>query len=80
MKCATCDEGMAECPGHFGHIELATPVFHVGTSTTVPVPKPLCSIYHHTDAFLGFMTKIKKVLEMVCHNCSKLLVDEVSHP
>ena len=30
LKCATCDEAMAECPGHFGHIELATPVFHVG--------------------------------------------------
>ena len=30
LKCATCDEGMSECPGHFGHIELAIPVFHVG--------------------------------------------------
>ena len=29
-KCATCDEGMSECPGHFGHIELAVPVFHIG--------------------------------------------------
>ena len=29
-KCATCDEGASECPGHFGHIELATPVFHIG--------------------------------------------------
>lgn len=25
------------------------------------------------------MTKIKKLLETVCHNCSKILVDEVSH-
>jgi len=31
VKCATCDENMSECPGHFGHIELAVPVFHVGT-------------------------------------------------
>lgn len=30
FKCGTCDENMSECPGHFGHIELATPVFHVG--------------------------------------------------
>ena len=29
-KCGTCDENMDECPGHFGHIELASPVFHVG--------------------------------------------------
>jgi DNA-directed RNA polymerase II subunit RPB1 len=28
--CATCGENMSECPGHFGHIELAVPVFHVG--------------------------------------------------
>ncbi|KAI9756566.1 MAG: DNA-directed RNA polymerase II subunit RPB1 [Lichina confinis] len=53
MKCATCDENMSECPGHFGHIELATPVFHI-----------------------GFLSKIKRVLEMVCHNCGKLLVDD----
>jgi DNA-directed RNA polymerase II subunit RPB1 len=35
FKCATCDEGMSECPGHFGHIELATPVFHVGMQKTL---------------------------------------------
>lgn len=29
-KCQTCGEDMAECPGHFGHIELAKPVFHIG--------------------------------------------------
>ena len=35
-----------------------------------------------TDAndLLGFMTKIKKLLETVCHNCGKILVDEVSYP
>ncbi|KAI9855877.1 MAG: DNA-directed RNA polymerase II subunit rpb1 [Vezdaea acicularis] len=52
-KCGTCDEGMSECPGHFGHIELASPVFHV-----------------------GFIKKVKKILEMVCHNCGKLKADE----
>ena len=52
-SCATCFEGEADCPGHFGHIELASPVFHV-----------------------GFVSKIKKVLEMVCHNCGKILLDE----
>ncbi|ODQ68191.1 beta and beta-prime subunits of DNA dependent RNA-polymerase [Nadsonia fulvescens var. elongata DSM 6958] len=30
FKCQTCGEGMADCPGHFGHIELAKPVFHIG--------------------------------------------------
>lgn len=26
---------MTECPGHFGHIELAKPVFHVGFITKI---------------------------------------------
>lgn len=30
FKCQTCGEGMNDCPGHFGHIELAKPVFHIG--------------------------------------------------
>jgi DNA-directed RNA polymerase II subunit RPB1 len=57
FKCATCDQGMSECPGHFGHIELAKPVFHP-----------------------GFLKKIKKLLEIVCHNCGRVLLDRVSQP
>ncbi|MCL4314172.1 MAG: DNA-directed RNA polymerase subunit A' [Candidatus Thermoplasmatota archaeon] len=30
LKCATCNGKVDECPGHFGHIELAMPVVHVG--------------------------------------------------
>jgi DNA-directed RNA polymerase II subunit RPB1 len=57
FKCATCDQNMSECPGHFGHIELAKAVYHP-----------------------GFIKKVKKLLEMVCHNCSKILLDRVSLP
>ena len=32
-KCQTCAGNMTSCPGHFGHIELAKPVFHVGYLT-----------------------------------------------
>ncbi|EGG15801.1 RNA polymerase II largest subunit [Cavenderia fasciculata] len=35
QKCATCSGTMAECPGHFGHLELAKPVFHIGFIDTV---------------------------------------------
>ncbi|CAK7239885.1 MAG: DNA-directed RNA polymerase II core subunit rpo21, partial [Sporothrix thermara] len=52
FKCKTCTENMSECPGHFGHIELAKPVYHP-----------------------GFIKKTKKVLEIVCHNCSMVLAD-----
>ncbi|WP_346297688.1 DNA-directed RNA polymerase subunit A' [Geoglobus acetivorans] len=30
LKCKTCGGKAGECPGHFGHIELAAPVVHVG--------------------------------------------------
>lgn len=55
FKCQTCGESMSECPGHFGHIELARPVFHI-----------------------GFLTKVKKILECVCVNCGRLKADLVS--
>ncbi|OWB56094.1 hypothetical protein B5S28_g1985 [[Candida] boidinii] len=29
-ECATCHGNLASCHGHFGHIKLALPVFHVG--------------------------------------------------
>lgn len=35
LKCQTCQEGMNECPGHFGHIDLAKPVFHIGFITKI---------------------------------------------
>jgi DNA-directed RNA polymerase II subunit RPB1 len=30
IKCSTCNLNYIECPGHFGHIELADHVFHYG--------------------------------------------------
>jgi len=30
LRCKTCDQKAADCPGHFGHIELTRPVIHVG--------------------------------------------------
>ncbi|KAL4361846.1 hypothetical protein GQ457_04G021960 [Hibiscus cannabinus] len=35
LKCETCTANMAECPGHFGHLELAKPMFHIGFMKTV---------------------------------------------
>lgn len=34
---------MTECPGHFGHIDLAKPVFHVGFVTkTIKILRCVC--------------------------------------
>ncbi len=30
QRCATCGNTLARCPGHFGHLELARPVIHIG--------------------------------------------------
>lgn len=30
FKCATCNCSFEECVGHFGHIELGVPVYHIG--------------------------------------------------
>jgi DNA-directed RNA polymerase subunit A' len=30
QRCETCGERMEQCPGHFGRIELARPVIHIG--------------------------------------------------
>lgn len=33
--CETCHQKVIDCAGHFGHIELALPVFHIGYLTNV---------------------------------------------
>lgn len=34
---------MTECPGHFGHIDLAKPVFHIGFITkTIKILRCVC--------------------------------------
>ncbi len=30
LNCKTCGSNFADCTGHFGHIELVKPVYHVG--------------------------------------------------
>lgn len=30
LKCGTCDLNTIDCVGHFGHLELAEPVYHIG--------------------------------------------------
>jgi DNA-directed RNA polymerase II subunit RPB1 len=85
FKCQTCSEGMAECPGHFGHIELAKPVYLNGNPSWSPeqlskLPFRQWSSMKTNNSALnvtGFLTKVKKILECVCYSCSKLKIDDV---
>ncbi|XP_043467716.1 DNA-directed RNA polymerase II subunit RPB1-like [Leptopilina heterotoma] len=42
-RCQTCDGQLPECPGHFGHINLAKPVFHIGfLAKTIKILRCVC--------------------------------------
>jgi DNA-directed RNA polymerase beta' subunit len=41
--CETCGQGLADCTGHFGHIHLELPVFHIGYfKNTVQILQAIC--------------------------------------
>lgn len=43
LECATCHGNLASCHGHFGHIKLALPVFHVGYfKATIQMLQGIC--------------------------------------
>jgi DNA-directed RNA polymerase II subunit RPB1 len=50
VKCATCGCGVLDCPGHFGHVELARPMLHVHFAKTVI--KVLRCVSFHTSRIM----------------------------
>ena len=46
-QCTTDGNGVLDCPGYFGHIELAKPMFHVHFLKTV-VKVLRCVSYHNS--------------------------------
>lgn len=42
-RCQSCAGSMSDCPGHFGHLELAKPVFHAGfMKKTMQIMRCVC--------------------------------------
>ncbi|MEC9253805.1 MAG: DNA-directed RNA polymerase subunit A', partial [Candidatus Thermoplasmatota archaeon] len=35
LRCKTCSQKLDECPGHFGHIDIALPVIHAGYNKNI---------------------------------------------
>ena len=68
-RCRTCDceytgssTKMNDCPGHFGHIELARPVYHVGYIDTV-VKLLRCVCFHCSRLMIDRKShKAKRIL------------------
>lgn len=43
QTCETCGSNMTDCPGHFGNLKLALPVFHIGYfKHTVAILQVVC--------------------------------------
>jgi DNA-directed RNA polymerase III subunit RPC1 len=43
--CETCGEGLQNCNGHFGHVRLALPAFHIGyLKLTMNILQNICKV------------------------------------
>lgn len=46
--CKTCNQGLNECVGHFGYLDLALPVYHVGHfRSTITILQTICKTCAH---------------------------------
>ena len=57
LRCKTCGQKVGDCPGHFGHIDLAMPVVHVGFVRTIR------DILRATDRATGKILLTERVRE-----------------
>lgn len=76
FKCNTCMENMQDCPGHFGHLELQTPVFHPGfirkVKKTLESTCYYCSkllVENSTTIRAGKLKDKKRTFQMVWEQC-----------
>jgi DNA-directed RNA polymerase III subunit RPC1 len=45
-ECETCRQNLTTCNGHFGHVKLILPVFHVGYfKKTITMLQCICKVY-----------------------------------
>lgn len=86
VECATCHGNLASCHGHFGHVRLALPVFHVGFfKQIIRVLQCICKLCglilldeHTKRRFLGELRRPNidnlrrmKILAKVVEQCKK---------
>ena len=46
--CETCGETLQQCNGHFGHVKLALPAFHIGYfKMTINILQNICKVQEH---------------------------------
>ncbi|KAH8399848.1 hypothetical protein KR215_003442, partial [Drosophila sulfurigaster] len=63
--CDTCGQGLNECIGHFGYLDLALPVFHIGHfRSTINILQMICK----TCARVMLKAEDRAVFEKKLHN------------
>lgn len=81
--CETCGKGLNECIGHFGYLDLALPVFHVGHfRATISILQTVCKscskvLLKNTDK-VTYTTKLlhKNLSYLVKRACYKQILDK----
>jgi DNA-directed RNA polymerase subunit A' len=66
LRCKTCGQKVGDCPGHFGHIDLAMPVVHVG------FVKNIRDILRATDRATGNLLLSERQREVYDEEFAKL--------
>jgi len=47
LRCETCKQEMLECPGHFGYMKLALPIYHIGFfGDVINILQCICKVKH----------------------------------
>jgi DNA-directed RNA polymerase subunit A' len=81
QKCTTCGNRVGQCLGHFGHIELARPVVHVGYAKLLLKLLrsicPSCSRLLLTEDQFEDFKKRKEQQVRVFENVSNVLVQNI---
>ncbi|XP_015787485.1 DNA-directed RNA polymerase III subunit RPC1 [Tetranychus urticae] len=89
QKCETCGDGLAECVGHFGHIDLALPIFHVGyfrfiMSILQTICKRCARVLIANEVRVKYLNRLRKpelsylekksLHKEICDKCKKIKV------
>ena len=66
-KCETCGESLQHCNGHFGHVRLVLPVFHVGYfKKVVWILQNICKACGHLHFAYGCANFVSVALLSCC--------------
>jgi hypothetical protein len=83
-RCKTCDGKLDDCNGHFGHVKLALPVYHVGYfRMIISVLQEICKVGDHqprssvTDSFTAQWNGTQLTRDRVVQESSSTRMNDV---